>query len=63
MNIASDEKIEGRLRMLDLKGLFVGQLDPDEARIFEEMCRDGLAYRDYNSNAGAFMGLAKVGIR
>ena len=45
-----------------LRGLFVGQLDQDEMRLFEKGVRAGIAFRSYEG-VGAFLGLAKVGIR
>jgi hypothetical protein len=48
--------------MTDLEridGLFVGQLDPHEMRVFTRAVQDGEAVRHYEGSAG-FMGLAKV---
>lgn len=42
-----------------IEGLFVGQLDPDEMKIFEQAVMYGWAYRHYEGPAG-FLGLAKV---
>ena len=42
-----------------LEGMFVGQLTPEERRIFDEACRLHMAWRDYEGLSG-FMGLAKV---
>ena len=42
-----------------INGLFVGQLDPDELRLFERAIREGRARRSYESASG-FLGLAKV---
>lgn len=43
-------------------GLYVGQLNDDEMRMFNESVRRGLAYRQYAGAAG-FMGLAKIAAR
>lgn len=45
-----------------IEGLFVGQLDPDELKLFNLCCEHGLAYRAYEGGAGLF-GLAKVRLR
>lgn len=45
------------LRRID--GLFVGQLDADELKLFEWAIKEGLAMRWYQGASG-FMGLAKV---
>lgn len=58
MKQATDEVIMDRLRVLELVGLYCGQLDEDELRMFDEACKAGIAYRDYNC-----LGLAKVAIR
>lgn len=42
-----------------LNGLFVGQLDPDDLRVFNAACEAGLARRVYQGVAG-FLGLAVV---
>lgn len=42
-----------------LEGLFVGQLNERELKIFETAIKDGEAQRSYEGGAG-FMGLAKV---
>ncbi len=42
-----------------LDGLFVGQLDNEEMRLFERAVAEHRAYRGYEGEAG-FMGLAKV---
>lgn len=42
-----------------IKGLFVGQLDEAEMKMFERAVSDHRAYRSYEGGAG-FMGLAKV---
>lgn len=42
-----------------IEGLFVGQLDEREMRLFDRAVRDGLARRVYKGGAG-FLGLAKV---
>ena len=42
-----------------IEGLFVGQLDKRQMRLFERAVQDGEAYRSYEGGAG-FMGLAKV---
>lgn len=41
------------------EGLFVGQLDADELRLFDAACEEGIAHRSYEGAAG-FLGLAKV---
>ncbi len=42
-----------------IEGLFVGQLNDRELRLFERAIQDGEARRSYEGGAG-FMGLAKV---
>jgi hypothetical protein len=42
-----------------IEGLFVGQLDEWELRVFERAVADGEAFRSYEGGAG-FMGLARV---
>jgi hypothetical protein len=42
-----------------IEGLFEGQLDECEMRLFERAVQDGEARRSYEGGAG-FMGLAKV---
>lgn len=42
-----------------IEGLFVGQLNAAEMRLFERAVEDGEARRSYEGGAG-FMGLAKV---
>lgn len=42
-----------------IEGLFVGQLDEKELRIFERAIKDGEARCSYEGGAG-FMGLARV---
>lgn len=42
-----------------IEGLFVGQLDEKEMRLFERAIEDGEARRSYEGGAG-FMGLARV---
>ncbi len=42
-----------------LEGLFVGQLDERELKMFEQAVKNGEAQRSYEGGPG-FMGLAKV---
>lgn len=42
-----------------IEGLFVGQLNEREMRVFERAVEDGEADRSYEGGAG-FMGLAKI---
>lgn len=42
-----------------INGLFVGQLDASELKMFEQAVMDGRAYRSYEGGGG-FLGLAKV---
>ena len=42
-----------------IEGLFVGQLDERELRLFERAVQDGEARRSYERGAG-FLGLARV---
>ena len=44
-----------------MNGLFVGQLDPDELRVFNSAVEAGYARRSYEGSSG-FLGLAKVRI-
>lgn len=44
-----------------IEGLFVGQLNERELKVFERAVEDGEARRSYEGGAG-FMGLAKVRI-
>lgn len=45
-----------------IEGLFVGQLDGRELRMFERAIADGEAWRSYEGVAG-FLGLARVRLR
>jgi hypothetical protein len=45
-----------------IEGLFVGQLDERDLRLFERAIEDGEARRSYEGGAG-FMGLARVRLR
>lgn len=42
-----------------IDGLYVGQLNDDELRMFERAVKDGKAERSYKG-AGALLGIAKV---
>jgi len=56
-NWRTDEEEVERLR-----GLYVGQLSPEELEVFNRMCRAGFAHRDYGHGFAGLLGLAKVRI-
>jgi hypothetical protein len=47
-------------RIVELNGLFIGQLTDEELIILDQAVKDGLAERDYSTPAGFFLGLGKV---
>lgn len=52
---------EQRREVEGWQGLYVGQLDNDEIKLFETAVREGIAFRNYD-HAGGSLGLAKVGL-
>lgn len=42
-----------------VEGLFIGQLDPDEMRLFNDLADRGVMRRSYSGSSG-FLGLAKA---
>lgn len=53
------DEIQLRNRLSHMHGLYVGQLDEEESRIFRMAVANGFAYSTYDG-AGGFLGLAKV---